>query len=389
MLGSGTNVAFLYDRGGINRVAPLTMPTSIKWGRVRDGISEALLRFHLPTGDCALALEAIAVGRHEVVIFRDGKRMWEGPITRTAHTRTSVEVVANDICHYLDRTAMRRAYDNRYSKKKSKVGLVTTRMSNILLTELARKEAQVPPINVLPYLTVKSLKTGAKTARFTYPYQRSVWAEMDSLAWRAGMDYTVVGRRLILNDVHDPIGYTPVLSQDDFGEDLVVTAYGKELATKAIVSDGEGHWAAVGGSHPFYGEVELVNQLYDISMRPADPAHPTKAELAGLTTALSSQAQRNLAGRYPTPVVVRIPDNSPLDPTTALSIDDLVPGMRMPIRMNMAALTIQQEQKLDSMTVLQDANGEKISVTLSAAPGTAPWDDDTETSGDDIGDYDS
>jgi hypothetical protein len=387
MLGSGTNVAYLYDRGGTNRIAPLILPETIKWGRVRDGISEASLKFVTPTGACAEALSQIAVGRHEIVIFRDGERKWEGPITRTAHTRSSVQIEASDICHYLSRTAMRKAYDNRYSAKKSKVALVTTRMSNILLSELARKEAQVPPINVLPHLTVKSLKNGAKTARFTHAYQRTVWEEMDSLAWRAGMDYTVVGRRLILNDVHDPLGITPILSQGHFGEDLIVTAYGMELGTRSIVSDGEGHWAAVGGSHPFYGEVELLHDLYDVSMRPANPAKPTKAELRALTGALTSQAQRNLAGRYPVPVVARIPDNSPLSPNAPLTIDDLVPGVRIPLRAQMAALTIEQEQKLDKVTVFQDKDGEKISVTLSPSPGTAPWDDETETSGDDIGDF--
>jgi hypothetical protein len=385
MLGSGENVAYVYDRGGMHRLARLEGPTSITWGRVRDDISEAKVVIINPTGACCAALTSIAVGRHELVIFRNGERVWEGPITRTSHSRTTVEVFASDINHYLTRLAMRRAYDNRYAKKNSKVGLVTTRLSNILLNELARREALDPPVNILPYLTVYPNPKGAKTSRFTPAYKRTVWEEMDSLAWRAGIDYTAVGRRLIINDVHEVIGRTPALSQDDFQSDLIVSSYGMELASRAVVSDGDGHWAAVGGTDAFYGEVEILNDLYDVSVRPADPTKPTKTELKALAGALTSQAQPNLAGRYPTPVVARIPDNSALDPRTPLGIEDLVPGVRVPLRANLSCLSLEQEQKLDRVTVTQTDKGETITVTLSPAPGVNPWDGDVETSGDDLG----
>jgi hypothetical protein len=385
VLGAGENVAFIYDRGGAQRLSRLGPFTSVEWSRERDAISEAIVTVVEPSGSCCDAIQNIHVGRHELVIFRDGVRVWEGPITLLTHTRTTVTIRANDICHYLSRTIMRRAYDNRYAKKNSKVALVTTRMTNILLTELARKEALDPPINVLPYLTVRTNSKGAKTSRYTKKYQKNVWEEMDSLAWRAGLDYVAVGRRLILNDVHVPLGKTPVLSQKDFLDELVVSSYGMELATRSAVTDGDGHWAAVGGVDPFYGEVELLHSLYDVSVRPADPAKPTKKELAALAKSMTSQAQRNMSGRYPTPVVVRIPDNSSLDPNTALTIDDLVPGVRVPLRVDLACLRLEQEQKLDKVTVKQDKNGESITITLSPSPGETPWDDTGESSGDDLG----
>jgi hypothetical protein len=385
VLGSGQNTAFIYDRGGMQRISQITPTTSVRWGRVRDDISEATVSVVSPKGDCCTALGNIAVGRHELVIFRDGDRVWEGPITRMTHGRDSVEIVAHDICHYLSRTIMRKAYDNRYAKVNSKVGLVTTRASNILLTELARRETLTPPINVLPYLTVLTHTKGAKTSRFTYPYQRTVWEELDSMAWRAGIDYTAIGRRLLINDVHDIIGKTPMLSQKDFLNDILVTTYGVELATRAAVTDGKGHWAAVGGTDPFYGEVELLSTLYDVSVSPADPTKPTKAELTALARSMTSQAQRNLAGRYPVPLVVRVPDNSPLNPNCPLTMENLVPGVRIPLRLSLSCIDIEQEQKLDKVNVEQTESGETISVTLSPSPGISPWDGDTENSGDDLG----
>lgn len=384
MLGNGENTAFIFDRGGRYKVAQITSVESIVWDRRRDDISEATIRVANPTEECCAVLRDVAVGRHELVIYRNGDRVWEGPITRTTHTVSGMEIVAHDICHYLSRTIMRSAYDNRYSAKGSKVALVTTRMSNILLNELARKESLTPPVNILPYLTVIADPKGSKTSRYTHPYQRNVWEEMDSLAWRAGMDYTTVGRRLVLNDVHTPIGTTPTLGQAHFTSELVVTTYGMELATRTAVTDGDGHWAAVGGNDPFYGEVELLSNLYDVSVRPADPTKPTKAELKALSSSMMSQAQRNRAGRYPTPMVVRVPDNSGLDPTAPLTIDQLVGGVRIPLRVKMPCLEVQQEQKLDRMTVTQNEGGEQITVVLSPSPGTVAWDDDMEVSGDDV-----
>jgi len=389
VLGNGENIAFIFDRGGRNKIAQITPTESVKWDRRRDDISEATVKVINPSGDCCTTLNSIAVGRHELVIYRNGDRVWEGPITRTTHTSTGVEIVAHDICHYLSRTIMHSAYDNRYAKNGSKVGLVTTRMTNILLRELARKEALSPPVNILPYLTVLDSSKGAKTSRYTHAYQRTVWEEMDSLAWRAGMDYTTVGRRLILNDVHHPIGYTPLLSQAHFVDELIVTTYGMELATRTAVTDGEGHWAATGGNDPFYGEVELLANLYDVSVRPTDPTKPTAEELKAMASSMLSQAQRNRAGRYPVPVVVRIPDNSALDPSAPLTIDQLVAGVRVPLRVELPCVEIQQEQKLDRLTVTQDSKGETITVVLSPSPGSVAWDDEMETSGDDIGEVES
>lgn len=386
MLGQGHHSAFIYDRGGRRRLGQITPATRVKWSRERDAISEAEVDVVSPEGDCCTLLGQIAVGRHELVIFRDEERVWEGPITRVDYARNSVSIFASDICWYLNRTIMRNAYDNRYSKKNSRVGLVTVRMANILLAEMARKESQTPPINVLPYLKVTNHDKGAKTSRFSHPYQRTVWEEMDSLAWRAGMDYTTIGRSLIINDVHDIIGRTPILSEAHFSEGMHITAYGAELATRAAVTDSKGHWATTGFVDDFYGEIEILSTLYDVSVQPKDPLKPTKEEIKALGESLAAQARRNLSGRWPVPKVARVPDNSRLDPGAPVTIADLVPGVRVPLRVKMSCIEMQQEQKIDRVSVEQNAEGEDVSVTLSPAPGLEPaWAENIETSGDDIG----
>jgi hypothetical protein len=123
----------------------------------------------------------------------------------------------------------------------------------------------------------------------------------------------------------------------------------------------------------------LLNTTYGEAAKPVATTKPTKEELKALTKEMTSQAQRNLAGRYPIPTVVRIPDNTQLSPEAPLKITDLVPGVRVPIRATLSCLELEQEQKLDFMQVEQSGSGEKITITLSPAPGTTPWDDSSET----------
>jgi hypothetical protein len=379
-LGTGTHRAFLYDRGGARKIAEITDITTLRWSRIRDDISEATIIVNSPPPQCCAILANIAVGRHEIVIFRDQDRVWEGPITRVNWKATAVEITASDVCHYLSRTIMHNAYDNRWAKTGSKVGPVTHRAQAILANELKRKEALSTPINVLRFLDVRTDAATTKTSRFTYPYQSSVWEEIDYMAQRLSLDYTTIGRRIVIFDTHAVLSRLQMLTDKDFTDELIVSSYGMELATVSAVTDGEGHWASVGGIDDFYGEVELLNTTYGEGVKPANPTAPTKAELAALASEMTSQAQRNLSGRYPIPTVVRVPDGTQLDPSAPVCINELVPGVRIPIRSTLACLTLEQEQKLDKVQVEQTPDGETVSITLSPAPGTTPWDDSSDTS---------
>jgi hypothetical protein len=96
---------------------------------------------------------------------------------------------------------------------------------------------------------------------------------------------------------------------------------------------------------------------------------------------MTSQAKRNMSGRYPTPFVIRVPEGSTLRPQRADEIMEyLIPGVRFLINSDKTYRKMKQIQKLDRMVVQEDAAGERISLTFSPAPGTTPWDDSGETS---------
>lgn len=346
------HTAYIYDRGGAQRMFQVDPLTSVEWERLRDDISHGVVTMVNPGPDCQKQMLSVHPNRHELVIYRGGERVWEGPISRISWHRDRIEVEAKDVMHYAYRTIMHAAYKNAYPN------IVTTVQRAInVLGELSRKEALVPPINVLPYVTAYTTATDSETSKSTVPYESTVYDDIDAMAWRSGMDYTTIGRRILLFDTHTVWSTTPAVSEADFLSEIIVTQYGMEHATAATVTSSTGVFATAGADDPFYGEWEILDSAYNED----GTTVPTRA-------ALLSQATRNLDGRNPVPLHVRVPDGSQLNPNGTLRMEHLVPGIRIPLRATLLTLKVAQMQKLDRVVVTEDGDvGEKIAVTLYPA----------------------
>lgn len=339
------------DRGGKRRIAQLDQLEQVKWNRVRDAISESSLK--IVGASCyaqADVLSGIEPGRHEYAVYRGDERVWEGPITRLTYGRTGIELHARDVMHYSERTAMHAGYSSAYPNIETAVG----RAGRILRAELARKEAL--GYNLLSHIHEHHFPNEANTSAVTAAYSQTVFAHIDKMAEDRGIDYTVLGRATHLWDTSRPLGQTPVVTDADFMGELFVSIYGMELATTAIVANEEGGWAKAGGDDPYYGEVEIVARPYAED----EGGSPTQAEM-------QAQADRNLGGRNPTPIQVRIPDGSTLNPKGVLGMKDLVPGVYLPLRVDMMGRKLTQMQKLEKVVTTETAKGEEINVTLFPA----------------------
>lgn len=358
--GCSNHTAVIYDRGGITRLFVLPDVISVQWERVRDDISVADVVVNPTSAECNQLLERLEPGRHEMVIFRGTKRVWEGPITLLVEeqgVQPVVSIQARDVMHYAYRLIMRRRYSNAYPN----VTTTVQRAARIMIAELDRREApnEDPPINVLPHLQVVLSDDMARTSRVTIPYEKTVYDDLDSLAAYSGLDYTVIGRRVVLFDRHTALGRTPTVTQADFLGDVRISVYGMELATYAAVTGGNGMYGSTGGRDPYYGLWEILDSAYD---EDEDESAPTQAEL-------NSQAQRNLSGRVPTPVQIRVPENAQINPHGVLTMDNLVPGVQVPVRAKLAIRQVDQYQKLSRVRVTDDASGEKIQITLVPSTG--------------------
>lgn len=352
------HTAYLFDRGGANRIQQLAPPVEITWGRVRDDVSSAAVTLAAP--ECLASVDEIEPGRHELVIYRGKDRVWEGPISLVRWERGQVRVEAKDVLFYVQRLISRQGLNNAYPN----IDTTVNRARTLLEDELPRIEALDPPANILDYLVTYHHADDARTSKNTIPYQMTVFEDIDDLAAKSGIDYTVVGRSIVIHDTHLPISRTATVTEADFDGDVIVTAYGNELATYAAVTGAEGvYGTAVAsdevdpdtGVHPYYGIWEILDDAYD---EEGDETAPTQPELV-------SQAERNLSGRLPTPVTVRIPDGSTLSPYSAVTIDDLVPGIQVPLVATLGGRPLSQMQKLDKVDVTENSAGEQVKVTLS------------------------
>jgi hypothetical protein len=357
-VGCTNHTAMVYDRGGVTRLFQLEDVIRVQWQRVRDDISMADVTISSPGPDCLRMLGQIEPGRHELVVYRGTKRVWEGPITLLVEEQgltPTVRIQARDVMHYAYRLLMRRRYNNGYPR----ISTTVDRAAKILRTELARREREDPPVNVLPYLQVIRTRGMARTSRITKAYQSTVFEDIDSLASYSGLDYTVIGRRIVLFDRHITLGRTPTVTQADFLGDLRITVFGMELATFAAVTGGNGMYAVAGGADDYYGQWEVLDSAYDEEQ---DSAPPTQGELA-------EQARRNLVGHSPSPVQIRVPDNAQINPNGVLTMDNLVPGIQVPVRAKLAIRQVQQYQKLQKVQVNDDADGERIQIVLVPSTG--------------------
>ena len=399
-LGCGHHRVFVYDRGGRVLRGEIKPLERLIWTRKRDDIGNCIVDTNGFDQDCCELLGELRSWMHELVVFRDGVRVFEGPITRITYTATSVEVEAKDVMGYLYRRVMHQGYNDAYrrvdltpktpSTKGPKGGpylvigrnTVVDRALQITLNALAYEDP-----NVLPYVTAIRWDNDAQQNRQVPDYSRTAWEEIDDLAATAGLDYTTVGRRILYWDTHRAIGRLPEMRDGDFSDPVIVTEYGMQTANWFAVTNNNG---IAGVAYPhghteknwdeFYGPVEMVSSSYKEQAGASvstDALTPSKK--AALEADLRGQAQRGIADRWPTPVVVRVPDNSTLNPQVNLSINQLIPGVWIPLRATLTCRKLAQWQKLDSVDVEEIAGVEQVKVTLSPSPHGG--DDDPDLTG--------
>lgn len=384
-LGQGKNRAFIYTRGGQRLIGEIKAPTLLRWQRIRDDISGALLVLEEWDREDAALLRSLREWRHEVVIFRtneDGEqeRAWEGPITRISGNRARLEIEAKDPMAYVYRRIMRQGYTDAYQVINGQVvggketngeatgqKTVVQRATQIILNALVYDDP-----NIIGYLTPLNAPDDARTSRVRRDYSRTAWEEIDDLAATAGLDYVTVGRRIILNDTHRSIGKLPEMGDSDFSDPPLITGYGMSAANYFAVTDGNGIWGAVmprGVNTPGpEGWIEQLATAYGEEAVTGGDANLSREQINSMVAKFKSQAERNISGRWPVPQIVRVPDNSTLSPSLQVGINQLVPGIWVPLRADNGIRSVAQWQKLDSMTVEQTAEDEKINVVMSPAP---------------------
>lgn len=373
------HTVMIYDRGGARYAHTLKDLFDIEWGRERDAKSSS--SFRIGGRACAAQADVInevaaAAGRYEAVVHQtdergESRRVWEGPVLRVETGREDATFLCTDVKEYLDRTSLSVDWpgpdEGGQPLMANRIADMITHELNIpydMITnagpvEVPRWENLEPPINISAHLLVYPGTVPTRSS--TEAFQMKLGEHIDDLV-DGGLDYTIIGRRIVLWDSALDIGRTRVLTDADFLEEIRVIRDASQHRSISHLSAGKadedqprgvGH---AGDAHPYYGVWEnIVSQQSE-----EGTDDPTQTEL-------NAQANRDILHRTPVPLEVRVPDGTGIRLTHDLTIDHLVPGIIMPVITSKNIQVVSQLQRLDRVKVTENAEGMTVNVSLS------PW----------------
>lgn len=327
--------------------------TRLTWQRLLDDVSQATVTV---PGNCCGKLADVRSWANELHILRDGEEVWCGPLIVQPNCRSGITLLAQDMTAWLGRRLIRRryCYDSDCGRG--------ARSGPTIAEELIREALLPDDPCLLEWLTVY---LGGEAQERDYKENSAyVLTELKKLA-RGGLDFTAVGRRIIVMPEGHELGRTALLSCDSFVDDVCATEDGGALATRTVVT-GKGAdgttvvSGAAGGIDPYYGLIEVLHN--DDTIRTA--------------TAARAQARGLLAGSNPAPLIVQPPQGSGLSPDAAVCINELIPGTVVPVVMDCVCRDVGQSLRLTRLDVSVDSGGEKV-VPLLVPTGVPGEDDDS------------
>lgn len=328
----------LMVRGGQIRLDTLQNITSITWSRELDAVSGATITLAKGTGCCELLVEADPYAT-ELRIQRQGFTVWEGPVYEVIENLETMEIYARDNMHLLERRIIRNTIDDSVEPGSD---------ASLIAETIIREGFLFDDPNVTEWLHVVP---GAHfIARKTEEQTRSyAFAELSDIT-RVGIDWTVIGRRILIFPADLPIGIGGRITDDDIIGDYTVTKSGRDFSTRQITLGQGDLYAIQGGVDARYGLVENVNQESDLlGQGSVDNAAITKYEVTPVP-----------------PVWVSLDNGVYLKPTTPTTIAELVPGIVFPGSFTRYCNIVTQNFRLQRLTVDVIGGIESVSIGATA-----------------------
>lgn len=329
--GCGSHRCQIIDRDG-EIVTQAETLVYVEWTRVLDDTSTARITIH-PEGDCCGRLSLVRSWRHKLVIFRDGRPVWEGPILTIDWRLGVVDIVAGDVLAWLDRRVPHKDMD-----------FVATDLTDIAKELIEDGFAPDDPGHEVMVVG----KTGILGSRSYEEDKDQTGDHLRDLA-ETGLDYTAVGSTIVLLP-EDHTAVVGALTDADMPEGLVTSEDGASLATRWVVHGDEDTniKGEAGGTDEYYGLLE--RSLDNTSILDNDSA--TAAALSRLRSA------------YPVPAFIDTEDVT-LSPDAAVDVPKLVPGWCLDVSSTRTCRKIAQRLKIVGVKVVEDGDGEKVQVQLA------------------------
>lgn len=352
----------------------LTGVLSVTWERVLDDFSEARINFRPARGDdCCGKLKprfdrqgnliqpGVWPWAHELVLYRNGELVWQGPVFGVDETvmpdesTDHIQIVARDFIGWLDR---RVVHNDLWLND-------TTYQLTYIARRIVEDAFQPDDPNVLQYLTVlpSPEKLGKRTVR---KWEARSGDELRDIA-RAGLDFTCVGRAILIKPAkRDETLTTIVLRAQDFQSGIEIRVVGSEAATAGIAvggvtTDGDpgvpqenippakAYWPPTGVVDGFFGLIENWTQSEGV----LDEGY------------LRWIAQQKVLEGFPPPTTLSVPADAGLSPDAPVSIHHLVPSTYFTILVEGTCRSLRQYMRLSHLRVSWAAEQpEQVGVTF-------------------------
>lgn len=348
----GTNTAYLTTKCGQSRLCELTNASEIRWGRRLDDFSEAQITVLIGGNEakaCCDCLGDLEPWCSEVHIVREGEVVWLGPIVKVKYHWDRVIVTARDVSAWLEKRVPEIIFDNRGDP----TGMLLNDIAYQIILQAMSEDDSPCILNNLVFVS-DPLDEG--TGRRVYPAFVSTALEyLKSLA-ETGMDWRVIGRSIILSGDELTTVRIGTLQAEHFVGDpgITVTKDGLLLANRWYVNRGDG--AAVSAE-----DTASIQSCYGLH----EDQLPDDHGIYDVANALDT-AQDYVAATKSVPRILDVPAGVRLSADAPISLDQLIPGVRINVAITNLCFPIQQAFKLLEVNVVQTPEDESIAITLGA-----------------------
>jgi hypothetical protein len=361
--------AQLHWRGGAQPYASSAMDrlTEVTWNRTINDVAEAsitVLKGDI-SAECCQAIGQAEPWVHELSLYRDGELVWQGPITKTTSRRDTIVIQAQDVTSWFDHmvNTWRVTYTATTADSAGrKAGPITAIAYNHIRLNVTGSSLAVPDFaGIMDYMIVRS--TGLPTIKVEKDGSRNttIWTAYlgDILReWaKRGLTWTTVGRSILLRA--RPTSKTRAqarFTMDDFTGDIEVIKDGTQggvygFATTQDQQDiSQGKSLGYGKTKTAYGRLDVLVSVDEENVKDAD---------------LREAAKDAIAGRYPIPITISVPDGSALAATAPVTLRQLVPGERFDVMAENFCQPVLQGFVLTDVEGSWQNGQEKIGVTLT------------------------
>lgn len=352
-LGCGTYDVFLLERGGQRPVGKLEQ-TSVTWSRSLDATSQASVSIDGVASEeqgrrnlkaCARILRQARPWEHEVGVYRNGQRIWRGPLTVAEYPPMQAQLTAADLTAWWARRWLTEDFD---------FSVVQADMGGLFALVVANLLAQDNSFGMVVDGGVSAGLANRSYLAADYLMGDTVIRDLAS----AGVDYTCLSSTLYLGGPTVPITPrswgarpVPVLLASHFAQPPTIRLDGTSQATAIVVRGAGGVVGSAGGLSEQFGLLGRV-----VSNELALDAASCAAQAATIL------AESRSAGIYQALAVIT---GGTLRPEAPIAAEELVPGSRVDVRIDHPCFPVLGQYRLGTVDVSSSgANEESVAVTF-------------------------